>query len=210
MAVSFVNILFLFIFVLSKENILADDDVTTKQLNLYIADKHESFEMTTVEDDLNVPKKMKANKIISEYDDRFKTDTNSSEFEEAENETCVGDPQYCNMTKEEYVKMIQEYIYPNPYEWILIATHTFVFITGLFGNALVCVAVYRNHSMRTVTNYFIVNLAVADFMVILFCLPATVLWDVTETWFLGEGLCKVLPYFQVCFILSYLFAVMKG
>ncbi|NP_001127714.1 neuropeptide receptor A16 [Bombyx mori] len=152
--------------------------------------------MTTVEDDLNVPKKMKANKIISEHDDRFKTDTNSSEFEEAENETCVGDPQYCNMTKEEYVKMIQEYIYPNPYEWILIATHTFVFITGLFGNALVCVAVYRNHSMRTVTNYFIVNLAVADFMVILFCLPATVLWDVTETWFLGEGLCKVLPYFQ--------------
>ncbi|KAJ2940889.1 hypothetical protein O0L34_g10148 [Tuta absoluta] len=50
--------------------------------------------------------------------------------------------------------------------------------------------------MRTVTNYFIVNLAIADFMVLLFCLPPTVLWDVTETWFLGDTLCKVLLYFQ--------------
>lgn len=65
------------------------------------------------------------------------------------------------------------------------------------GNALVCLAVYTNHSMRTVTNIFIVNLAVADFFVILLCLPPTVVWDVTETWFLGEVLCKVVIYFQV-------------
>lgn len=52
--------------------------------------------------------------------------------------------------------------------------------------------------MRTVTNIFIVNLAVADFFVILLCLPPTVVWDVTETWFLGETLCKVVIYFQVC------------
>lgn len=58
-------------------------------------------------------------------------------------------------------------------------------------------AVYTNHSMRTVTNIFIVNLAVADFFVILLCLPPTVVWDVTETWFLGEVLCKVVIYFQV-------------
>lgn len=66
------------------------------------------------------------------------------------------------------------------------------------GNALVCLAVYTNHSMRTVTNIFIVNLAVADFFVILLCLPPTIIWDVTETWFLGEVLCKVVIYFQVC------------
>ncbi|EJY57935.1 AAEL005310-PA, partial [Aedes aegypti] len=64
------------------------------------------------------------------------------------------------------------------------------------GNALVCIAVYTNHSMRTVTNIFIVNLAVADFFVILFCLPPTVVWDVTETWFMGKAMCKVVIYFQ--------------
>lgn len=51
--------------------------------------------------------------------------------------------------------------------------------------------------MRTVTNYFIVNLAVADFLVILICLPPTVLWDVTETWFMGTLACKIVLYFQV-------------
>lgn len=112
-------------------------------------------------------------------------------------EECIGQKEFCNLSREDYVAMLNDYIYPHTYEWILIGTHTLVFITGLVGNALVCVAVYRNHSMRTVTNYFIVNLAVADFMVILFCLPATVLWDVTETWFLGDVLCKMLLYFQV-------------
>ncbi|KAF9797785.1 hypothetical protein SFRURICE_017980 [Spodoptera frugiperda] len=112
-------------------------------------------------------------------------------------EECVGQKEFCNLSREEYITMLNDYIYPHTYEWVLIGTHTLVFITGLVGNALVCVAVYRNHSMRTVTNYFIVNLAVADFMVILFCLPATVLWDVTETWFLGDVLCKMLLYFQI-------------
>lgn len=69
------------------------------------------------------------------------------------------------------------------------------------GNALVCLAVWSNHSMRTVTNIFIVNLAVADFFVILFCLPPTVIWDVTETWFLSETMCKVVIYFQVSIVL---------
>lgn len=117
-------------------------------------------------------------------------------------EECVGQKEFCNLSREDYVSMLNDYIYPHTYEWVLIGTHTLVFITGLVGNALVCVAVYRNHSMRTVTNYFIVNLAAADFMVILFCLPATVLWDVTETWFLGDILCKMLLYFQVRFYLS--------
>lgn len=122
-----------------------------------------------------------------------------AEFFDADNftEECVGDPEYCNMTKEEYFEMLNEYIYPQPYEWVLIATHAIVFVIGLIGNALVCIAVYRNHSMRTVTNYFIVNLAVADFMVILICLPPTVLWDVTETWFFGTAMCRIVLYFQV-------------
>lgn len=65
------------------------------------------------------------------------------------------------------------------------------------GNILVCIAVYANTSMRTVTNIFIVNLAIADLLVIILCLPPTVIWDVTETWFLGEAMCKVILYFQV-------------
>lgn len=143
---------------------------------------------------LRIARSVKSDEVKTESDEI----KNKSKVKENVEEICVGAVEYCNMTKEDYINMIKDYIYPQTYEWILIGTHTAVFIVGLVGNTLVCVAVYRNHSMRTVTNYFLVNLAVADFMVILFCLPATVLWDVTETWFLGDALCKILLYFQVC------------
>lgn len=133
----------------------------------------------------------------SESDKKREERDNSSEIVDTTNELCIGSPEYCNMTKEDYVQMLKNYIYPQTYEWVLIGTHTLVFIMGLVGNTLVCVAVLRNQSMRTVTNYFIVNLAVADFMVILMCLPPTVLWDVTETWFFGDAMCKIVLYLQV-------------
>ncbi|XP_011501190.1 PREDICTED: orexin receptor type 2-like [Ceratosolen solmsi marchali] len=96
-----------------------------------------------------------------------------------------------------YIGWMYDHIYPKSYEWILIAMHCVVFVIGLVGNALVCLAVYRNHTMRTVTNYFIVNLAVADLLVIIVCLPPTIVWDITETWFLGLLPCKIILYLQV-------------
>ncbi|KAK3931406.1 Orexin receptor type 2 [Frankliniella fusca] len=112
---------------------------------------------------------------------------------------CTND--YC-LPDEEYLDLIETYVFPTTYEWLLIALHAAVFCVGLVGNALVCAAVYRNPGMRTVTNVFLVNLAVADFLVILLCLPPTVVWDVTETWFMGMALCKVVLYFQSCFPLA--------
>lgn len=52
---------------------------------------------------------------------------------------------------------------------------------------------------RTVTNMFIMNLAAADLLVLVFCLPATVVQDVTKTWFFGLILCKFVNYIQVLF-----------
>lgn len=118
----------------------------------------------------------------------------SVDFDDLYNEhNCSND--YC-MSDTDYIDLIIDHITPKPLEWVLIVMHGLTFVIGLIGNALVCTAVYRNRAMRNVTNYFIVNLAVADFMVILFCLPPTVLWDVTETWFLGSTLCKIILYFQ--------------
>lgn len=80
---------------------------------------------------------------------------------------------------------------------ILCILHLSVFITGLVGNSLVCLSVYRNKSLQTVTNYYIVNLAVADFLVILICLPPTVYWDLTLVWNFGLYACKLVLYLQV-------------
>ena len=98
---------------------------------------------------------------------------------------------------EEKLRQILKSIWPKPQFWVLIVCHLIVFIVGLIGNALVCIAVCRNHTMRTVTNIFIVNLAVADFLVLLFCMPLTVPVDITQTWFFGSVCCKVITSLQV-------------
>ena len=48
-----------------------------------------------------------------------------------------------------------------------------------FGNVLVCLSVWTERSLQTVTNYFIVSLAVADLMVALLVMPLAVYVEVT-------------------------------
>ncbi|XP_046405980.1 neuropeptide SIFamide receptor-like [Ischnura elegans] len=71
-----------------------------------------------------------------------------------------------------------------------------VFAVGLVGNCFVIAVVYRSPRMRTVTNYFIVNLAAADILVIVFCLPATLMSNIFVPWVLGWWMCKTVPYVQ--------------
>jgi hypothetical protein len=53
-----------------------------------------------------------------------------------------------------------------------------VFFLGVLGNIMVIGVVYSNASMHTVINYFIVNLAVADLLVSLLCVPITLLTNI--------------------------------
>ncbi|XP_076441011.1 neuromedin-B receptor-like [Babylonia areolata] len=80
--------------------------------------------------------------------------------------------------------------------WIFIALFVVVFIVGLGGNCLVCFAVWRNPRMRSVTNIFLVNLAVADLLVVLICLPPTAAEDFFGFWHLGLEMCKIVKYVQ--------------
>lgn len=58
------------------------------------------------------------------------------------------------------------------------AAYLVVFLLGVVGNFFVIAVVYRSPRMRTVTNFFIVNLAVADILVVVFCLPATLMSNI--------------------------------
>lgn len=103
---------------------------------------------------------------------------------------------YC-LSDEDYLAMIEAYIFPSTSEWILISLFAVTFFIGMVGNFLVCFAIWRNRTMRTVTNIFIVNLAMSDLTVIIVCLPPTLLSDVTETWFMGLAMCKIALYLMV-------------
>lgn len=101
------------------------------------------------------------------------------------------------VSDELYLDMIREFIWPTTFEWCLVVFYVLVFVLGVVGNALVCFVVWNDRRLRSVTNLFIVNLSVVDFLIIIVCLPPTVLGDVTETWYLGPVMCKIVIYLQV-------------
>lgn len=116
----------------------------------------------------------------------------------ATNITCDKDVEnlYC-LSNEDYVDVINRYLIPNPWEVLVIILYIIVFIVGVIGNFLVCFVVLRNEYMRTVTNVFLVNLAIGDFLVINFCLPFTLVEDIRETWYFGPIICRLVKYIQV-------------
>lgn len=54
-----------------------------------------------------------------------------------------------------------------------ILAYLFIFLLCMVGNILVCLIVLENRRMRTVTNLFILNLAISDLLVGIFCIPTT-------------------------------------
>lgn len=54
-----------------------------------------------------------------------------------------------------------------------ILAYFFIFLLCMVGNILVCLIVLGNRRMRTVTNLFILNLAISDLLVGIFCIPTT-------------------------------------
>uniref|UniRef100_A0A182M7M6 Uncharacterized protein n=1 Tax=Anopheles culicifacies TaxID=139723 RepID=A0A182M7M6_9DIPT len=74
---------------------------------------------------------------LNDHNDALCDDSDQMEYNENcfidHNVTCVGDPDFCNLTYGEYRQLLMDYIYPSTGEWILIASHTVVFLMGLFG-----------------------------------------------------------------------------
>lgn len=71
-----------------------------------------------------------------------------------------------------------------------------VFTTAITGNFLVIYVVATNRAMQTVTNLFITNLAVSDFVVNLTSLWITPLYTYLGKWVWGSTLCHTVPFVQ--------------
>ncbi|KAK7475830.1 hypothetical protein BaRGS_00032880 [Batillaria attramentaria] len=99
-----------------------------------------------------------------------------------------------NMTHLDYPVIIES----KPLWEIVVKTVFYVPIISLaiIGNVLVILVVARNKRMRTTTNYYIVNLAVADCLVALTCSWVHLLDDLTPGWVLGAFFCKFNTFTQ--------------
>ncbi|XP_066275360.1 neuromedin-U receptor 2-like [Branchiostoma lanceolatum] len=77
------------------------------------------------------------------------------------------------------------------------AAYGVVFLVGVLGNLLVAVVVLKVPHMRSPTNYLLLNLSVADLLVLLVCMPVSLIetW-VVFPWLLGEFMCYFSPYME--------------
>ncbi|XP_032512406.1 cholecystokinin receptor isoform X2 [Danaus plexippus] len=85
----------------------------------------------------------------------------------------------------------------NAYEWRFILPPYFViFLLSISGNFLVIATLASNRRMRTVTNVYLMNLAISDFLLGVFCLPFTLVGQIYRRFFFGAALCKLIPFLQ--------------
>lgn len=73
-----------------------------------------------------------------------------------------------------------------------ILAYLFIFLLCMVGNILVCLIVLENRRMRTVTNLFILNLAISDLLVGIFCIPTTLVDNLITGNTLSEVLTSAL------------------
>ena len=82
------------------------------------------------------------------------------------------------------------------------AAYILVILLSLFGNVMVVRVVHKNRRMRTITNYLIINMALADLLTTVFNMLPTTYWifQGLDVWamggWIGEALCKLLNFSQ--------------
>lgn len=77
---------------------------------------------------------------------------------------------------------------------VLGVIYSLIFLIGITGNSLVVYVVCRKKSMQSVTNLFIMNLALSDILMCLLAVPFTPISFFQEYWILGEFLCHLIPF----------------
>ena len=93
-----------------------------------------------------------------------------------------------------------------PRYFVVICTAFFVliFLFGILGNVCVMSVVCFNRNMKTAVNLYLLNLCVADILVLTICMP-TALADIyaKDAWYFGEAMCKYNLFYQAKFSLQH-------
>nr|AAB32223.1 cholecystokinin receptor subtype A, CCK-A receptor=G protein coupled receptor [rabbits, fundic epithelium, Peptide, 427 aa] [Oryctolagus cuniculus]prf//2021259A cholecystokinin A receptor [Oryctolagus cuniculus] len=86
---------------------------------------------------------------------------------------------------------------PPSKEWqpaVQILLYSLIFLLSVLGNTLVITVLIRNKRMRTVTNIFLLSLAISDLMLCLFCMPFNLIPNLLKDFIFGSALCKTTTY----------------
>ncbi|NXP60261.1 NPFF2 protein, partial [Chloropsis cyanopogon] len=89
------------------------------------------------------------------------------------------------------VSYVDFYLHQPSVAAVFITSYLLIFLLCMVGNGGVCFIILWGRHMRTVTNLFILNLAVSDLLVGLFCMPTTLLDNIIAGWPFGSLVCKM-------------------
>lgn len=83
----------------------------------------------------------------------------------------------------------------NSIKWLL-TMYSIIFLLATIGNSLVILTLVQNKRMRTITNVYLLNLAISDLFLGVFCMPFTLVGMILRNFIFGGIMCKLLPYLQ--------------
>ena len=72
--------------------------------------------------------------------------------------------------------------------------YSLIFFFGVFGNILVIVTLRSSPHLKTVTNCFLLSLAVSDLLQAVICIPISTIGQLLERFVFGEIVCKISYY----------------
>lgn len=86
--------------------------------------------------------------------------------------------------------------YPELELAIRVTLYAVIFLMSVGGNVLIIVVLGLSRRLRTVTNAFLLSLAVSDLLLAVACMPFTLLPNLMGTFIFGTVVCKAVSYFM--------------
>ncbi|CAD5217199.1 unnamed protein product [Bursaphelenchus okinawaensis] len=86
--------------------------------------------------------------------------------------------------------------HPTVNNYVMIVAFCTIFCLSVIGNSVVVVVILQQRSMRSVTNIYLLNLALSDLLLSVVCMPPTLVSSLVYCWVFGDVLCKALAYLQ--------------
>ncbi|KAG7506891.1 pyroglutamylated RFamide peptide receptor [Solea senegalensis] len=115
---------------------------------------------------------------------------------------------YYNLSRQQFINTynIQPLVYvpelPYSAKTTFVVMYVVIFVLALTGNSLVIYIVVKKRAIQTATDIFICSLAVSDLLITFFCIPFTLLQNISSEWFGGVLVCKTVPFVQTTAIVT--------
>ncbi|XP_023223922.1 alpha-2 adrenergic receptor-like [Centruroides sculpturatus] len=91
--------------------------------------------------------------------------------------------------------------YGAPVVGVMVGVILIVMVLTVAGNVMVILTVVRHRGMRTRTNMFLVNLAVADILVAVFNMPVSLITLIRGDWIFGRVFCQISGFSMAVFLI---------